>query len=138
MDEFRQALINKLLNYNCQGTLVELGAGQYTEDLSKYYNVWSVSENAAKIDLKINYIFAPITKGVFDERRLKELPGYYNLLLISNEIGRRSFFVYREWFLRDVPVFIILNGDEYITDIAKELKRQLTIYGVEDKKFAVI
>jgi len=141
MSEFGRALLEKLFTFSCHGVLLELGSSQLTKGMSKHYRVWSVSHDLIKIDKipKVKYIFAPRVRGVYDERALKDLPLYYDILLITNKIGRMSFFVHTDKFCVDKPIIIVnLEDEDFLVNIADKVKRQLTIYGVNGKRFAVI
>lgn len=99
--------------------VLELGSGNGTKELVKYYNVWSVEDNKKWLNYvdESNYIYAPLKKynfanehsyGWYDDSCLQELPSNYDLLIVDGPVGnnRGNFIHFYEYFKRDIPYVI--------------------------------
>ena len=130
-------------------TILELGSGKSSRELTKLYTVYSVEENKKYCGLyNCNYIYAPIKNGWYDTALLKNgLPRNYNLLIID---GPKAFnpwnpfsFTRRIKFVENFNIFEkdkIMIFDDYnrkldqwvVNQINKILRRSLEV--IEDKK----
>jgi hypothetical protein len=146
-------------------TILELGSGSGTEELVKYYKVYSVEDNADFVGrYHQNYIHAPLKlykplkhyseekfggsgKNIwYDSQALqKGLSGIdYDLLLIDGPMSTRAGIVkYFNLFKHDVPVILDdMNRNlerKIIQDLSAKLKRPYTVYDCwEQKAFGVI
>ena len=85
-------------------TILELGSGYGSLELSRYYNMYSVEQNIEWVNKfpGINYIHAPINPETqwYTEDCLSQLPKEYNLLLLDGPGGypRNGFFQYIHYF----------------------------------------
>ena len=100
-------------------TILELGSGNGTKELVKYYNVVSVEENEKWVDVvpESKYIYAPLKEYEysnphsccwFDDSCLEQLPTEYDLLIIDGPVGnnRGNFVHFMEHFKKDIPYVI--------------------------------
>lgn len=92
-------------------TILELGSGNGTKELVKFYNVYSVEHDIEWVDLvpDSKYIHAPLVDGWYDVEILKtELPTNYDLLLIDGPIGENRVNIINnyEMFKTDIPIII--------------------------------
>ena len=107
-------------------TILELGSGYGTEELSKYYKIYSIENDEKWVGkFNSNYIHAPIQyynlfnkpmffygqKGWYDPNILKyKLPKIYDLILVdgpnSRRFGRAGFYKYLDLFNTNVPIII--------------------------------
>jgi hypothetical protein len=161
-----ESLFNKI-RYLCPtgGTILELGSGEGTAELIKYYKMYSIEDNAKYIGhYHNNYIHAELKehkpiknytiekygesgKNIwYDANVLRvELPKIdYDLLLIDGPKSTRSGIVkYFDLFKHDVP--IVLDDlhrtleRKILQDLSKIVKRPYTVYDAwAEKSFGVI
>lgn len=137
-----------LENIPTGSTILELGSGNGTKELVKFYNVYSVEHDIRWVDLvpKSNYIHAPLVDGWYDIEVLKEkLPISYDLLLIDGPIGenRVNIMRYYDMFNKNVPIIIDDTNRENDKNMSlfllEKFNKQFT-FTVEcgDKKFTII
>ncbi len=133
-------------------TILELGSGYTTGELSKYYTVYSI-ENDIEWIHKYNstYIYAPIKfydddfvapniinqKGWYDPNIVKgSLPKKYDLILVDGPngvwFGRGGFYKYLNWFSIEVPIIF--------DDINREPERILMkkVSNVVGRKYKIL
>lgn len=129
------------------GTILELGSGWASGQLSKYYTVYSIEHNLEWMDLyETNYIYAPIVNSWFDPEVLKkELPQSYDLILIDGPpgpIGRYGFYTYLHLFNTKVPIIFDDTNRapemKLLVDVSRRLKRPYQLYREHNKSFAII
>ena len=100
-------------------TLLELGSGWASGQLSKYYTVYSIEHDRRWLyKYNTNYIYAPIRNRWYDIEVLKkELPIHYDLILVDGPpgpIGRGKFYDYLDLFNTKVPIiFDDINEPTY-------------------------
>jgi hypothetical protein len=99
-------------------TILELGSGNGTKELVKYYNVVSIEQNESWVNLvpESKYIYAPLKEYEFsnphscwyDDSCLTQLPTEYDLLIIDGPIrsNRGNFVHFMEYFKKDIPYVI--------------------------------
>ena len=98
-------------------TILELGSGDGTKELVKYYNVISIEQDQKWIGVvpESKYIYAPLKEykyshscSWFDDSCLNQLPTEYDLLIIDGPVGnnRGNFVHFMEHFKKDVPYVI--------------------------------
>jgi hypothetical protein len=96
-------------------TILELGSGNGTKELVKYYNVISIEQDQKWIGVvpESKYIYAPLKEyshscSWFDDSCLNQLPTEYDLLIIDGPVGnnRGNFVHFMEHFKKDVPYVI--------------------------------
>lgn len=122
-------------------TILELGSGNGTKELVKWYNVYSVeqSEKWLGVEPKSNYIHAPLkaydkminhSSGWYDTDCLSELPSEYDLLIIDGPVGnnRGNFIHFHKLFKPNVPYVIDdtnRDGDKKMAlELASVLNRE--------------
>jgi hypothetical protein len=123
-------------------TILELGSGNGTKELVKYYNVISIEENEKWVGVvpESNYIYAPLKEYEysnphsccwFDDSYLKKLPTEYDLLIIDGPVGnnRGNFIHFMEHFRKDVPYVIDdtnRDGDKkMVLEVAEILNKEI-------------
>lgn len=123
-------------------TILELGSGNGTKELVKYYNVVSIEENEKWVDVvpESKYIYAPLMRYPYvnnhsccwyDESCLLELPDNYDLLIIDGPVGnnRGNFIHFMDYFKKDVPYVIDdtnRGGDkEMALKVAEKLNKEI-------------
>jgi len=141
-----------------KGTILELGSGEGTVELSEFFTVYSVEHDPEWLGkYKTNYIHAPLKEhkpvGGFGDEVVEwydpdvlrgKLPKSYDLLLVDGPPKNRSGFIkYFELFRADVPIiFDDVNRSRdmtVMTKIAARLSRPYTVYGLhEAKHFGII
>lgn len=105
-------LFDWILNNIPKGsTILELGSGDGTKELVKFYNVYSVEHDIEWVGLvpESTYIYAPLIDGWYDVEVLKDkLPITYDLLLIDGPIGKNRVNIihHYEMFNKNVPIII--------------------------------
>lgn len=129
-------------------TMVELGSGWGSEQLSKHYTVWSIEHNSEWVGkYDTHYIYAPIVNNWYDSKIIKEqLPKDYDLLLIdgpAQKPNRRDlFFDNIDLFKTDIPIIVddVQWKEEYklMVKIADHLQRKFKVFKSKQKKFGVI
>jgi len=100
-------------------TILELGSGNGTKELVKYYNVISIEENEKWVNVvpESTYIYSPLKEYSFvnkhsccwyDDDKLNNLPKEYDLLIIDGPVGnnRGNFIHFMDKFKKDVPYVI--------------------------------
>ena len=128
-------------------TMVELGSGWASSQLSTYYNVYSIEHDAQWLGrYKTNYIFAPIRDGWYDVDILREkMPVDYELILIDGppeKIGRIGFYKNLSLFHSDVSMIFddVNRKSEFrlLELVSKALDRPYQIIKGQGKAFGVI
>lgn len=129
-------------------TILELGSGWGSGELSKYYTVYSIEHDPAWVGrYNTHYIYAPIKHGWYDIEVLKkELPQHYDLIIVDGPpgtIGRWHFSTYLTLFKATVPIIFddVNRKPEHslMTDVAKKLKKPFKIlHGGTGKQFGVV
>lgn len=129
-------------------TILELGSGWSTGQLSNYYKMYSVEHDAKWLNLyNTTYIYAPIKNGWYDSEILeKEMPTDYDLLLVDGPpeiIGRSKFFDNLDLFKKDVLIiFDDVNREKehaLMVQVADKLNKQYTVFNcVDGKAFGVL
>lgn len=92
-------------------TILELGSGTGSYELSKIYNYYCVEHDKNWVNKfsTINYIYAPIVNGWYDPWFIPNLPKNYSLLLIDGPpgtIGRNRFIDYSHLFNMSIPILV--------------------------------
>lgn len=127
-------------------TILELGSGNGTKELVKYYNVVSIEENKKWVDVvpESKYIYAPLKEYEnsnthsccwFDDSCLTQLPKDYDLLIIDGPVGnnRGNFVHFMEYFKKDVPYVIDDTNRGIDKEMALHLSEQLNKKPLEIK-----
>ena len=129
------------------GTILEMGSGWASGQLSKHYTVYSVEHKQEWMNLyDTHYIFAPIVNGFYDPEILKrELPEFYDLILIDgpgSDIGRYGFFTNLHLFNTNIPILVddTHRPDEQrlVRDLCRKLGRSPQLYKEYNKSFTLI
>lgn len=145
--------IRSTLEPDC--TILELGSGEGTEKLAKYYTMISIEHDKQWLNkYPTHYIYAPIKKyetyAWYDcdvlTNELNNCCHDYDLILIDGPtgvIGRYGFFHNMLLFNTDVVlIFDDVNRKaekKLLEDVAKVLQRPYSIYHCKDKRaFGVI
>ena len=126
-------------------TILELGSGNGTKELVKYYNVISIEQNTDWLGYvpQSNYIYAPLkdyklsngnTVHWYDDSLFEKLPAHYDLLLIDGPIGldRLNIIYFIDRFKQNIPYVI----DDTNREIDKKLA--ITISNKLNKKIIEI
>lgn len=129
-------------------TILELGSGWASGELSKYYTVYSIEHDQAWVGKNnTNYIYAPIKNGWYDIDILRtQLPRQYDLILVDGppkKIGRSGFFKHIYLFNTTIPIIFddINRQDEFelLKNAAIFLQRKFTVFATSSiKQFGVI
>lgn len=128
-------------------TILELGSGAASDELSKVWKLYSVEHDPNFLwKSKTNYIFAPITNGWYDIYILKQaLPAQYDFVLVDGPEGfnRPNMNKYADilapgvpYLFDDVQEYAILNSAKQFAE--EYLKRPYEIIKGESKSFMVI
>lgn len=121
------------------GTILELGSGWASGELSKHYTVYSIEHNQEWIDkYDTNYIYAPIKNNWYDVEIVKKALATieYDIIIVDGPpgptVGRNGFLVNIHLFNTNVP--IILDDTERPAEykltvaLAKKFDRQFFTY----------
>jgi len=148
IDEQVFEYINKVLKEG--DTILELGSGWASGELSKRFTVYSIEHDMKWVNrYDTNYIYAPIVdistnkedrkheKRWYDPEIVKQnIPENYDLILIDGPpgwIGRGGFLKYIHLFKTDVPIIFddVNRRDERLLmqDTAKLLNKSYKIHG---------
>ena len=136
-------------------TILELGSGTGTVELTKHWEVYSIEHDKKWLGYakKSNYIYAPITsygkKKQYNwynrEIIKKKIPAKYDLLLVDGpkrRIGREGFLRNIGLFKMDIPIIIDdTHRKEYVKIceyIVKQYGKKMTTYKGSDKQFIVL
>lgn len=128
--------------------ILELGSGNGSRELLKYWDVTSVEHNSKFIDSveNLKYIFAPLKNHWYDSEYLKPLlPKQYDLLIIDGPPGsdnRLGILDNLDLFYLDCPILVDdVHADSSLklaNSISATLKRKYTVIKGWQKSFAVI
>ena len=148
-----QELFNWILENLPEGkTILELGSGSGTVELTHHYNVYSIEHNEKWVGRaeKSTYIHAPIVEyngySWYDVEIVREqLPKEYDLILVDGPpgaIGRKGFLKNIHLFNTDVPIIIDDSNRREEAEMTGSLvnklrKRAVHFYGA-GKKFSVL
>lgn len=136
-------------------TILELGSGDGTKELVKYYKVYSVEENEKWLNVvpESTYIYGPIksysnnkphTRGWFNDSVIEELPKEYDLLIIDGPTGnnRVNFLNFYEHFRNDVPIVIDdtqRGGDRLMAiEVAKLMNKEIIEIKGHEKEMMIL
>ncbi len=128
-------------------TIVEMGSGWASGELSKYYTVYSIEHDRKWLNkYDTNYIFAPIKDRWYDVDIVENnLPKEYDLILVDGppgHIGRGGFLSHLNIFKTDIIIIFddVNRHNDYnlMVGVAEKLNREFTIHGSGNKKFGVI
>lgn len=129
-------------------TILELGSGTGTLELTRYYQVHSIEHNPTWLDKSpAHYIHAPlIDDSWYDSKIIAEalISLRYDLLLVDGppQHRRANIVDHFDLFLHDIPIIfddIVRDEDAYaMNKIATKLKRTPRTYLHGSKGFAVI
>jgi len=129
-------------------TILELGSGNGTKELVKYYNVYSIEHDEKWLGLvpESNYIYAPLIDGWYDVEILKnELPIHYDLLLIDGPVGenRVNIINHYDMFKQNIPIIIDDTNRENDKNmsifLSEKLNKTTTLsVGCEEKIFTIL
>lgn len=129
-------LINKILPKG--GTILELGSGWTSGELSKDYTVYSIEHNPKWMNkYDTNYIYAPIKNHWYDveivKNSIKDIK--YDIILVDGPpgpIGRNGFLINIDLFNTDIPIILddTHRRAEYLitVNLANKLNRKFFIY----------
>lgn len=138
-----------LENIPLGNSVLEIGAGKGTKELSKFYKVTSVEDKKQWVGFveNVNYIYAPLSNNKwYNINDLKNnLPVKYDFLIIDGPEGspnRVPILANIDLFYLDCPILIDdvhAKDSLYIAEqISNRLNRQLTVHTGWQKKFATI
>ena len=127
-------------------TILELGSGNGTKELVKYYNVISLEEDKKWVDVvpESNYIYSPLEKCEnpvensccwYGEDSLKKIPKEYDLLIIDGPKGynRGNIKNFIHLFKSDIPIIIDDTQRGIDKEMALHLSKQLNKKPLEIK-----
>jgi len=136
-------------------TILELGSGNGTKELCKYYKVFSIEEDQkwAKHSPS-KCFFAPIldssckinhSSGWYDRSVLNKIPPKYDLLIIDGPVGnnRLNFMHYHKHFYMDCPIIVddLHKGASFVKmaeDLANIYNKKIIKLGGIEKESAVL
>ena len=133
-------------------TILELGSGSGTVELTHHYNVYSIEHDGKWVGRaeKSTYIYAPIVKYAgyswYDVEIVREqLPKEYDLILVDGPpgtIGREGFLNNIELFKTDVPIIIDDSNrpaEARIRDaLAERFNKKVVIFGGAGKESSIL
>ncbi len=135
-------------NIEFNSTILELGSGSGTKELTKYYTVYSIEQDQKWINYAedSNYIHAPIKNGWYDSDIVfKNIPSSYSLLLVDGPGGtgnREGIKQYWDKFNVDVPIIMDDTHREaelrFAEETAQTLNKKITINPGHQKSFALL
>ena len=137
-----------LHNFPKDSTILELGSGTGTIELSKHYKVYSVEQDKNWLNLAKDstYIHAPIINNWYDSNILFEnIPSEYDLLLVDGPSGtgnRNGIQNYWDQFNTDIPIVMDdthrLAEYNFAFESAEILNKKITIVPGHQKSFAIL
>ncbi len=137
-----------ITNIPHNSNIIELGSGLATNELIKFYNVWSIEQNKEWADIcKSNCIYAPIVNGWFDRNKIiGNLPDKYEMVLVdaptANTVGRKGLLSNLDLFDTSVTfIFDDINRqDDFdnMVSFSNKVNRPFYIFYGRTKKFGVI
>lgn len=136
-----------LNNIPLNGTILELGSGTGTIELSKFYNVYTIEHDEKWLNKtnNANYIFAPLVDNWYNVEVLKKkLPKKYDLLIIDGPIQEKRLNIMKNLDLFDFSGLVIVDDtnrlkDEQLSiDLCKIYNKKLNKIKSEDKEFSVL
>lgn len=128
-------------------TILELGSGTGTFELTKLYKVYSVEHLEKWVGLckDTNYIYSPLVNGWYNREILKEkLPKKYDLLLVDGPIkqDRLNFFKNSDLFNKNIPILFDDTQRENLYQLVEEFSKkegkEILNFDSKDKKFSVL
>jgi hypothetical protein len=130
------------------GTILELGSGSVTKKLARHYTVYSIEEDAERVNGSGLIFHAPISGGWYEAEAVKRaIPEHYDLILVDGpvtnaEVSRVGFVDNLDLFNTDVPiVFDDVNrpdDDWAMRLVAKITGRTPEIHRGHQKDFGVL
>lgn len=133
-------------------TILELGSGSGTIELSKKYKIYSIEHNEKWLEYAkgVNYIYAPIDTHDnyqwYSLLALKTIKGLkYDMILVDGppgDIGREGFLYNLHLFNTSVPIIIDDTNRtpelNLAKNIAKKLNKGMTYFTGKEKNFIII
>jgi hypothetical protein len=136
-----------LNNIPLNSTILELGSGTGTIELSKFYNVYTVEHDKKWLNVSnnTNYIFAPLVNNWYDTKVLKkELPKKYDLLIIDGPIQEKRLNIMKNLNLFDFSGLVIVDDtnrerdDKMSIDLSRKFNKKINKISSEDKQFTIL
>jgi len=129
-------------------TILELGSGEGTGELSKFYKMYSIEHDRRWLNkYQSRYIHAPLVDGWYDVEILRNhLPGDYDLILVdgppahNKNLSRSRHGFYRNIGLFNTKVPIIIDDvhrkydHEHLLRLGKRLGKEPKIFTCKDRK----
>jgi hypothetical protein len=129
-------------------TILELGSGEGTRELSKSYRMYSIEHNRRWLNkYKSTYIHAPLVGGWYDVEILdRNLPETYDLILVDGppahkkNISKSRYGFYRNIRLFNTKVPVIIDDvhrpydREHLVRLGKLLGKEPKIFKCKDRK----
>lgn len=137
-------------NIPSKTNIVELGSGQASATLAKYWRMYSIEHDSRFIGFanspNLTYIYAPIKNSWYDPQKIEEsLPKEYNCIIIDGPpgtIGRWGFIDNINLFNLDVPIIVddLHRKEEkkIFDELEKITQRKGVITQTGNKAFGVI
>tara|TARA_B110000977_G_C10863333_1_gene410643 strand:- start:203 stop:688 length:486 start_codon:yes stop_codon:yes gene_type:complete len=135
-------------NFDKGSTILELGSGTGTIELTKYYKVYSIEQDKKWINFAKDstYIHAPIKDGWYDfDIVFNNIPSNYDLLLVDGPGGtgnREGIKNYWDKLNTDVPIVMDDTHREaefnFAVETANTLDKKITIIPGHQKTFALL
>tara|TARA_R110000796_G_scaffold189956_1_gene306704 strand:+ start:261 stop:779 length:519 start_codon:yes stop_codon:yes gene_type:complete len=129
-------------------TILELGSGAGSYELSKHYNMYSVEQNIEWVDKfpGINYIHAPIDPNTqwYDKSCLSQLPKDYQCLILDGPGGypRNGFYQHLDVFNTNIPTVVDdthrIPEATFAFQLAEKLDKKIRFIGEFDKSSVVL
>lgn len=136
-----------LNNIPLNSTILELGSGTGTIELSKFYNVYTVEHDEEWLNKsdRSHYIFAPLVDNWYDVEVLKKnLPVKYHLLIIDGPIQEKRLNIMKNLNLFDFSGLVIVddtnreNDEKMSIELSKIYKKKLIKFTSDDKQFTIL
>ena len=139
-------------NLSTGKTILGLGSGNATKELTKYFKVYSIEHNKEWVGhaKRSNYIHAPIVQYEgykwYDKKIVKKsIPEDYDLLLVDGpqgDIGREGFVHNIDLFKTDIPI-ILDDTNRHVeatmrNELAKKLNKKVLTFDGAGKKFSIL
>lgn len=127
--------------------ILELGSGDGTFELLKFYKVFSIEHDPKWVNkYHSTYIHAPIKNGWYDAEIVKsQMPDHYDLILVDGppgNIGRGGFLTNLHLFNTSVPIIFddVNRKPEYdlMQAVAQKVNKTFMVISTAKKQFGIV
>lgn len=136
-----------LKNVPINSTILELGSGNGSFELSKFYILYSVEHDIKWCNkyTNVNYICAPLIDDWYDTEILKNnMPKKYDLLIVDGPIQEKRLNLLKNLDIFDFTGLIIIDdtnreGDNEMANfICKEFNKESIMINCDNKNFKIL